>query len=396
MMFKIPIISSSIEPSDIAYAFAGIFDAEALPAFAESLSKFYSGRDIFLLDSGVSCLEVILRCLKEDRAGNEVIIPAYAPMVIIDTVLRCGLKPVLCDISVSTFNCSYDLLLKKVSEKTLLVLAVHMFGMTMEGIDKLRALLPAGVYLVEDCAQSMGSSFRGKQSGTFSDASFFSFGRGKNISLCAGGFIASGNKGLSGKIKKYLSSLKAPGGLKQLFWFINALSVTIVVNPRVYGLMHSCAKRFKEKKQYGSSGCLKLTPSQSRLGLRLFLRRDDIFLRRYENGTFLLKNIEAAQGLVTPVIEEGAYPVFNRLPVIFNDPNKLDFIKSRLWDAGIESSSLYDMPLHHIFNLGYNREDFPMACFLARGLLTLPIYPGIKIEYLIKAAEVIKKYAGGK
>lgn len=393
MTLKMPIIGSSIEPSDIVDAFAGISDAEALSVFAESLSKFYSGRDIFLLDSGVSCLEVILRCLKEDRAGNEVIVPAYAPMVIIDTVLRCGLKPVLCDIAIDTFNCDCDLLLKNVSEKTLLVLAVHMFGITIKGIDKLRAALPADVYLVEDCAQSMGSSFKGKQSGTFSDVSFFSFGRGKNISLCAGGFIALGNKNLSGKIKKYLSSLRSPGGLKQLFWLISALSVAIVVNPRVYGVMHSYVKRFKEKKPRGLYECLRFAPIQSRLGLRIFLRREEIFLKRYKNGIFLLKNLEAAQGLAAPVIEEESYPVFNRLPVILKDPNKLGFIKSKLWDAGIESSSLYDLPLHHIFNLGYNRQDFPAACFLARGLLTLPVYPGIKIEYLIKAAEVIKKYA---
>ncbi len=393
MMFKVPIIGSSIGPSDIIDVFSNFSDAAALPAFAESLSRFYCGREIFLLDSGVSCLEVILRCLKEDGAKNEVIVPAYAPMVIIDTVLRCGLKPVLCDVAIDTFNSDCELLLKNVSEKTLLVLAVHMFGITIKGIDKLRAALPADVYLVEDCAQSMGSSFKGKQSGTFSDASFFSFGRGKNISLCAGGFIASGNKNLSGKIKKYLSSLKVPGGLEELFWFISVLSVAVVVNPRVYGVMHSCVKRFKEKKPRGFYECLRFAPIQSRLGLRVFLRREEIFLKRYKNGIFLLKNLEAAQGLVAPVIEEESYPVFNRLPVILKDPNKLGFIKSRLWDAGIESSSLYDLPLHHIFNLGYNRQDFPAACFLARGLLTLPVYPGIKIEYLIKAAEVIKKYA---
>ncbi|MFY9401827.1 MAG: DegT/DnrJ/EryC1/StrS family aminotransferase [Candidatus Omnitrophota bacterium] len=391
-----PIIGSSIRPSDIIDLFSNISDAAALPAFVESLSKFYCGREIFLLDSGVSCLEVILRCLKEDGGRNEVIVPAYAPMVIIDTVLRCGLKPVLCDISINTFNSDYNLLLKNVSEKTLLVLAVHMFGITIKGIDKLRAALPVDVYLVEDCAQSMGSCFNGRQSGTFSDISFFSFGRGKNISLCAGGFIALGNKNLSAKIKKYLSSVRVTGGLKQLLWFISALSVTIVVNPRVYGIMHSFVKRFKEKKHSGFCECLRFTPTQSHLGLRIFLRREEIFLSRYKNGIFLLKNLESTQGIVTPVIEEGSYPVFNRLPVVLEDPDKLSFIKSRLWDAGIESSSLYDLPLHHIFSLGYNREDFPAACFLARGLLTLPVYPDIKIEYLIKAIEVIKKYAVSK
>jgi dTDP-4-amino-4,6-dideoxygalactose transaminase len=75
------------------------------------------------------------------------------------------------------------------------------------------------------------------------------------------------------------------------------------------------------------------------------------------------------------------------------DPGKVSLIKKRLWDAGIEASDLYAQPLHHKFDLGYKTQEFPNACYLAKGLLTLPVYPEVKIHYLLKISEVIKKDA---
>jgi len=391
MISKIPIIGSSLTFTDFCCAFKRGSDAKTESELADTLSEFCSGKEIFLLDSGAACLEVILSCLKEQNAKDEVIMPAYAPGILVDIVLKAGLKPVLCDVSFNTFNCDYDSLLRCISKKTLLVLVVHMFGMIMEGIEKLRLDLPRDIYIVEDCAQAMGSSVHNKKTGSFSETGFFSFGRGKNISLCAGGFIATRDKRLVESIKKYIDCLKPPKFIDQLSWLVKALLVSYVVKPGVYGFMHNFTESFKKVKQDKLSFRSKFSPFQSRLACRLLSRKESIFLNRHANGMFLLKRLKGIQELICPVVSELSRPAFNRLPFILRDPGKVSLIKKRLWDAGIESSDLYGQPLHHKFDLGYKTQEFPNACFLADGLLTLPVYPEVKMYYLIKALEVIKK-----
>ncbi|RLI00750.1 transcriptional regulator, partial [Candidatus Bathyarchaeota archaeon] len=62
-----------------------------------------------------------------------------------------------------------------------------------------------------------------------------------------------------------------------------------------------------------------------------------------------------------------------------------------LWKVGIETSSMYIKPLHHIFDLGYRKEEFPNACYFAQHLLTLPTHPIMTERQLDKIIEIIRK-----
>jgi dTDP-4-amino-4,6-dideoxygalactose transaminase len=393
MIAKIPIIGSSLTFADFCYAAKESLDPKIETRLTSRLTDFCLNNEIFLLDSGASCFKVMLSCLKEQTARNEVIIPAYAPGILVEIVLACGLKPVLCDISLDTFNYDYASLLKCVSKKTLLVLVVHMFGMMMEGIDKLRFDLPNDVYIIEDCAQAMGSSVNNKKAGSFSETSFFSFGRGKNVSICGGGFIATRDNRLSKCIKECIFARAQPKPVRQLAWLMNTLLVSYVVKPEIYGFLHNFTEGFKKEKLDKSFIFSKFSSFQSALLSRLFSQKDIIFSCRFENGMLLLKKLQEIKELICPKISKLSQPVFNRLPFVLKNSDKLFLVRNKLWEAGIESSNLYKEPLHYIFDLGYKKQDFPDACFLAEGLLTLPVYPGLKTHHLLKMAEVIEKYA---
>jgi len=83
-------------------------------------------------------------------------------------------------------------------------------------------------------------------------------------------------------------------------------------------------------------------------------------------------------------------PAFNRLPVVFRDLSKRERVEQKLWQEGIGTSRMYFKPLHHIFDLGYKREDFPQACFIAEHLLTLPTHPLLTDRDLDIIIKVIK------
>jgi dTDP-4-amino-4,6-dideoxygalactose transaminase len=51
---------------------------------------------------------------------------------------------------------------------------------------------------------------------------------------------------------------------------------------------------------------------------------------------------------------------------------------------------MYLRPLHHMFDLGYAKEDFPNACYVAQRLLALPVHPSVSREELLRAVDIIR------
>ncbi len=392
MIAKTPVIGSDVRCGQLLRSLGDSFDPAAESAFIRTLAEFSGKKRVYLLDSGLSCFYVLLKCLQNKSDRMEVVLPAYTAPSLVVAIIKAGLKPVLCDISLKDLNADYSLLREVVCAKTLAVLAVHMFGIGMESLEQLSANLPPEVYLIEDCAQSLGSVYCGRKLGNFSHTSFYSFNRGKNISIGSGGFIATDDERLAATLDEYLLCLKFPSIFKQLSLFAKTCLVSWVVNPRVYFFLQSFSEAFKQHSPAKDVYCLRSTPLQAALGQLIFQNKDSIFRQRYENGMFYLKRLNGLGGLICPAVDNASRPVFNRFPVVFADSSRRNLVKQKLWDAGVESSNLYQKPLHRIFDLGYKADAFPNADFLADGLLTLPVYPGLAKRYLEVIPEVIKKY----
>jgi len=121
---------------------------------------------------------------------------------------------------------------------------------------------------------------------------------------------------------------------------------------------------------------------QSALGLRGMLMAEQTFMQRHRNGMALMQRLSGIAGIRLPHIASNSFAVFNRFPVIVEDINRVAYVQNKLWQNGIESSRMYERPLHHMFELGYGRNDFPNARFLAQRLLTLPVHPGVTRRHI--------------
>ena len=152
----------------------------------------------------------------------------------------------------------------------------------------------------------------------------------------------------------------------------------IGTNPFVYAACHTLASGFRETAPAKDFKARGLGNFQSALGVRCLRNADALFMARYRNGIALLHGLSGAQGLRLPAIGPDILPVFNRLPLLFEDERILELAQKKLWRNGIESSFMYVKPLHHMFDLGYDRDDFPNSRFLADRLLTLPVHPGVQ------------------
>lgn len=390
MLAKVPIISSAVGWRELFRSAAYMNKACADKEFCDFLSKHIGSKYIYLTNSGISAFFVILKALKASSKRKEVILPAYTAGSLVVGLIKSGLTPVLCDISLDDFNLDKDSLFKLVSSRTLAVVGAHMFGIIMENLERLREEIPKDIFLIEDCAQAMGGKIRGRQVGSFGDISFFSFNRGKNLPLCGGGCIATNSLAIALAIEEELKDVKSQGIFSNLMAFFKVLSFSFATNPHVYGLGHIFVSCFKDSVPPSILSIERINNFQVAIGLALKDRAKGLFSKRYNNGVFLIRALKDAKGIILPKISGDAYPVFNRLPILFEDLDKKEIAEKELWRVGIETSRMYLKPLHHMFALGYRKEDFPCASYFAEHLLTLPAHPALVETDLEKIIEVIR------
>jgi len=387
MIKKIPIVACPIRLRDIfSQSACGRKDLQ------EALVKLTHTRHVYFTNSGTSSFFVILEALKKLSGKKEVVLPAYTASALIYAIQKAGLKALLCDISLDDFNMDARLLEAAVSANTLCLVGVHMFGMVQRGLKETKAKFP-NVFVVEDCAQAMGSRFENVGVGDIGDISFFSFNRGKNIPTYGGGCIATGNEKIAKAVEITLKELGITGRGRSMDTMVamKMLGLCVAGNPWAYGLLSPLISGFKELAAQEDFKIADYSEFQVKIAFSLLQKINDFSKKRYENGMKLIEGLKGYDALLLPEIPKDTEPAFNRLPVLFKDLNKKEAAEKNLRQAGIETSRMYERPLHQLFELGYRKEDFPNATYFAEHLLTFPVHPLVKEEDLLKMIEVIRR-----
>lgn len=153
----------------------------------------------FSFGSGRMALYAILDALGIGE-GDEVILPAFTCEVVVNALLYRKIRPVYADIEMGTLNIDAAKLDGLITARTKAIVAQHTFGVACD-MDAINALAKKrGIHVIEDCAVSLGSSYKGRAVGTLGDAAIFSTDRTKITSTLSGGVAFTMNKGLAGKI----------------------------------------------------------------------------------------------------------------------------------------------------------------------------------------------------
>ena len=122
--------------------------------------------------------------------GDEVIVPAFTWVATANVVLYCGATPVFVDVSTKTFNMDPKQVASKVTDKTKVIIPVHLFGLCAD-MDAIKAVIPKRVKILEDAACAAGAKYKGKYAGALGDAGVFSFHPRKSITTGEGGMITT-------------------------------------------------------------------------------------------------------------------------------------------------------------------------------------------------------------
>jgi dTDP-4-amino-4,6-dideoxygalactose transaminase len=158
--------------------------------------KFCAG-----LASGLDALTISLKVL-DLPDGSEVIVPSNTYIATILSILHSGHKPVFVEPDIRTYNIDPDRIESAITGRTRAIMVVHLYGKPCDMDPILDICKRHNLFLIEDCAQSHGATYKGKKTGSFGDLAAFSFYPTKNLGcLGDGGAILTDNPDFVKKVK---------------------------------------------------------------------------------------------------------------------------------------------------------------------------------------------------
>jgi dTDP-4-amino-4,6-dideoxygalactose transaminase len=305
------------------------------------------------VNSGTDALFISLRALGIGP-GDEVITTPFTFVATAEAISHVGATPVFVDIDERTFNIAPELIEEKITGRTKAILPVHLFGRPVEMSGIMVLAERYNLKVVEDCAQSFGARYEGRQTGTIGDVGAYSFFPSKNLGAYGdGGLIATDDDALAdaahmlrihGARKKYHNELV---GYNSRLDTVQAAILRVKL-PHVEAWNES---RRRVAALYGE----------------------------------LLGDI---LGVIVPEVAEGH--VFHQYTIRITNRNR-DEVRAELKEAGIGTMVYYPVSVHRLplyRKLDYN---LPLAEKAAGEVLSLPIWPTLDGPTQQRVAEAIKQ-----
>lgn len=320
-------------------------------AFEAKLSEYFGGRPVRSLNSGTGTLEIAL-AVAGVGAGDEVITTPLSWVATANVVVRAGARPVFVDIDPVTRNIDLDLIEPAISAKTKAMIPVDLAGLPVDR-DRLYAIAGRhGLRVIEDAAQSMGATWKGRRIGSFGDLISFSFHANKNMTTTEGGCLVVNNEA----------------------------EADLVTRLRLQGVVRSPDG---EMDVAVAGGKYNMTDVAARIGLGQIelLEAFNIKRRELARHYFSCFDREPGCGLPPEDFENSNWHMFQiALPLASMRISRGEFIKA-MDAAGIGTGVHY--PAMHLFSLyrkmGWKKGDFPHAEAAGASLLTLPLFPAMSL-----------------
>lgn len=321
-------------------------DTKFEKAFAEYCNTDYCVG----VGNGLDALMLALKALGI-KAGDEVIVPSNTYIATALAVTYVGATPVFVEPDIKTFNINPDEIEEKITSKTKAIMPVHLYGQPCDMDPIMEIAKKNNLFIVEDCAQAHGATYKGKRIGSFGDAAGFSFYPGKNLgALGDAGATVTNNGEIANKIRalgNYGSDYKYHHIYKGNNSRLDEMQAAFLSAK----LPH--LDRMNEARRY--------------------------IAKRYSDG---ITNPE----IILPYVPEYANPVWHIYGIRCN---RRDSLEKYLNEKGIGTNKHYPIPMHLqecYEDLGLKEGSFPIAEEISKTELSLPMYYGMteeEIQYVI-------------
>ena len=156
--------------------------------FEKIFSEYSSCPNTLAVSNGTSALHLAI-CALGIGEGDEVIIPDFTFAAVINAVIYSGAKPIIVDVDIDDMTIDTSLIEKNITKKTKAIIAVHLYGYSADMKNIMKIAKKHKLFVIEDCAEALGTFYKGKHVGIDGDAATFSFFGNKTISTGEGGML---------------------------------------------------------------------------------------------------------------------------------------------------------------------------------------------------------------
>ncbi len=316
--------------------------------FEKQLSEYFGGRPVRTFNSGTCTMEIALR-IAGIGPGDEVITTPISWVATANVILEVGATPVFADIDPITRNIDLDKLEVAITPRTRAIIPVYLSGLPVD-MDRLYAIAAKhNLRVVEDAAQAIGSTWRGKRIGSFGDFVSFSFQANKNLTTTEGGCLVLNNEDEARLAEKY----RLQGVTRSGF---DGIEVDVL------------------------GGKYNMTDVAAVIGLNQLPQLPAITARRHALAqhyfTSFGAGFEAETGVQLPVrnFETTNWHMFQI--VLPEGVLRADFMgkmKERQIGCGVHYPPIHLLQLYR--ERGFHEDLFPVAESVGRRIVTLPLFP---------------------
>ncbi len=184
-------------------------------SFERLFSKYTKIKYSTVVVNGTAALHLALLAL-DIKSGDEVIVPTFTYVASVNAIKYVNAKPIFIDSDLNDWQISINEIEKKITKKTKAIICPHIYGQMTNMTKLIKIKKKHKLFLIEDCAEALGSFFKSKHAGKYSDISTFSFYGSKTITTGEGGMLCSDNKSLISKAIKI--KLQGISNKKLSYW----------------------------------------------------------------------------------------------------------------------------------------------------------------------------------
>ncbi len=332
----------------------------------EDAIKNYVGTDYCVsLNSGTSALHATLLAY-DIKKNDDVIIPSFSFISTANSVLFVNANPVFTDIEEIFLGLDPIDVSRKINSQTKVIMPMD-YGGTSCNITELKKIAESNnLILIEDAAESLGSSFNNHKVGSMSDASIFSFCGNKVLTTGEGGAVVTNTKHIYEKLKL----IRSHGRIDNINYFQNPSNSDYV------GLGYNW----------------RMSSLTAGLGISQLSKLDKIIKMRQDNAGYISSKLSKIPQIRTPNSSENNENIFQMYSILLTSENLRNSLHEFLIEKEI-FSKIYFTPIH---TTDFYKEKFPNTRKLpitekiSKTILTLPMYPNMTMEeknYLVDSIQ---------
>ena len=321
--------------------------------FERLVRNFVKSKYAVAVNSGTAALQATLYAL-DVKKGDEVILPSFSFVASANTVLSTGARPVFADILKENFTIDPESILKKITKRTKAIMPVHIYG-HVAFLDEIGEIAKKhNLSVIEDSAQSLGSTLRKRHTGTFFDLGCYSLYPGKVMTAGEGGVVVTNNK----KLHEKLLMIRNHGIAKEH-------------NSKIFGLN------------------LRL-PEISAAIAKVQINRLAKFIQTRRKNANMLSSLLSNLDMHIPIERKGEQRNWSLYTIAVKNR---DVMLERLHSKGIGAAVYYPVPIHKIPSYK-TKSSLPNTDYASRHVLSLPVHPKVSTKDILFIGRTVSEING--